>query len=284
MEETVGRHVTKATETDICDSHFHVFGPPEQFPIVATSKYQPPVVSIADYERVFAPLGVRRMVLIQPSCYGTDNRYVLESMASLGDRARAVVAISPDISAAELQAMHEAGARGIRLNAVNGSTVSRERLRDVVRKLKPLGWHLQVHVPAGLLPTLADDLLDTGLTVVIDHFGTLDPRQGLEQPTFRTLTRMLETGHCWVKLSAPFRISKSVWPYADMVPFARALLELRSDRMVWGSDWPYIHFIDKVPPDYNPLQLLQEAIADQDALKAVLSDNSRQLYDFGADA
>jgi 2-pyrone-4,6-dicarboxylate lactonase len=269
---------------DICDCHFHVFGPPDRFPILPTSNYRPPVVSIADHERIFKPLGIRRVVFIQPSCYGTDNSCMLEAMYPMGQRARAVVAISPDISDAELQAMHNAGARGVRLNAVHGSTVSSGHLRDVARKLKPLGWHLQVHVPMGKLPEIAESLLGTDLPVVIDHFGTPDPSQGLEQPTYRTLAQMLKTGRCWVKLSAPFRVSKAAWPYANMIPFAQTLLRLRPDRMVWGSDWPYIHFIDKVPGDYNPLQFLQEVIADRGLLKTVLCDNSRRLYDFGEQA
>lgn len=266
---------------DICDSHFHVFGPTDQYPIVPTSKYVPPVVSIADFERLFGPLGVRRMVLIQPSCYGTDNRCMLEALKPVADRARAVVAVSPDVTDAELETMHSAGARGIRLNAVNGSTVSADRLRDVSLKLKRLGWHLQVHVPAGQLPQLADGLLATGLPVVIDHFGTLDPTKGPEQPTVQTLKTMLETGRCWVKLSAAFRASKAGWPFRDLIPYVQALMEIRPDRMVWASDWPYIHFTDKLPKDYNPLQLVQEAVRDPALLKAVLCDNSRQLYGFG---
>ena len=269
---------------DICDSHFHVFGPPDRFPLVPTSKYVPPVSSVADHARIFKPLGVRRLVFIQPSCYGTDNRCMLEAMRPLGPRARAVVAIAPDIPDAELQVLHDAGARGIRLNAVNGSTVASGQLREVARKLKPLGWHLQVHIPMGQLPELADALLGTELPIVVDHFGTPDPAQGVEQPTYRTLARMLETGRCWVKLSAPFRVSKAAWPYADMIPFAQLLLRLRPDRMVWGSDWPYIHFIDKVPADYDPLQFLQALVTDRALLQAVLCDNARRLYDFGAAA
>src|SRR5262245_31232632 len=228
---------------DICDSHFHVFGPADWYPMVPTRNYDPPVVSIAEFERLFASSGVRRMVLIQPSCYGTDNRCMIEALAPLGERARAVAAISPDITEAELEAMHRAGVRGIRLNAVHGSTVSDTRLKEVAVKLNPLGWHLQVHLPSGQLPKAADSLLATGLPVVLDHFGGLDPSLGLEQPTVRVLREMLLTGRCWVKLSAPFRVSRAGSPFKDVAPYAEALLQIRPDRMVWGSDWPYIHFI-----------------------------------------
>ena len=265
---------------DICDTHFHIFGAAGSYPMVSTRSYDPPAVSVADYESLFGPLGVRRMVLIQPSCYGTDNRCMLEALAPLGARGRAVVAVAPDISDAELQRMHAMGARGIRVNAVAGSTLSIGQLQAIAPRLRELGWHVQTFVPGGRLPALADDLLATGLPLVLDHFGSPDPSLGLEQPTMRVLARMLETGRCWVKFAAMFRVSKAGAPYQDLVPYARALIELRPDRMVWGSDWPYIHFADKVPPDFDPLAFARDALRDPAQLKAVLSDNSRELYDF----
>lgn len=265
---------------DICDSHFHVFGSADRYPMVSTRGYEPPVLSISDYQLLFASLGVRRMVLIQPSCYGSDNRCMLDGLATLGERGRAVVAVAPDIADAELRRMHAMGARGIRVNAVGGSTLSIGQLRDIAPRLGKLGWHVQTFLPSGRLPDLADDLLATGLPIVLDHFGSPDPALGVEQPTMQTLARMLRTGHCWVKLSAVFRVSKAGAPYQDLVPYARALMQLRADRLVWGSDWPYIHFIDKVPLGFNPLAFFVDALQDRAQLKALLSDNSRELYQF----
>lgn len=265
---------------DICDSHFHVFGAPERYPMVATRGYEPPLVSISDYQARFGPLGVRRMVLVQPSCYGSDNRCMLEALATLGERARAVVAVAPDVADAELERMHRLGARGIRINAVGGSTLSLGQLRDIAPRLRRLGWHVQMFLPSARLPELADELLATGLMVVLDHFGSLDPALGIGQPTMQTLARMLATGRCWVKLSAPYRVSKAGAPYQDIVPYARALFALRPDRLVWGSDWPYIHFIDKIPPGFNPLAFFTDALREATQLQALLSDNSRELYQF----
>jgi len=172
---------------DICDSHFHVFGAADRYPMVSTRGYEPPVLSISDYQALFGPLGVRRMVLIQPSCYGSDNRCMLDALATLGERGRAVVAVAPDTSDADLRQMHDRGARGIRVNAVGGSTLSIVQLRDIAPRLRQLGWHVQTFLPKGRLPDLADDLLATGLAVVLDHFGSPDPTLGIEQPTLQTL-------------------------------------------------------------------------------------------------
>ena len=265
---------------DICDSHFHVFGDPEHYPMVATRGYNPPLLSIADHEARFGAYGVGRRVLIQPSCYGADNRCQLDALATLGKNGRAVVAVAPDVSDSELKRMHALGVRGIRVNAVGGSTLSIAQLNTVAPRLASLGWHVQTYVPIGTLPDVADALLATGLPIVLDHFGSPDTRLGLDQPAMQTLAHLLATGRCWVKLSAAFRISRAGAPFTDLQPYARALMQMRSDRLVWGSDWPYIHFIDKLPADFDPLEFFAGTFSDAAEIKALLSDNARVLYQF----
>lgn len=265
---------------DICDSHFHVFGDPEHFPLVATRGYNPPLLSIADHEARFGKRGISRRVLIQPSCYGADNRCQLDALATLGNNGRAVIAVAPDVPDSELARLHALGARGIRVNAVGGSTLSIAQLRGIAPRLAPLGWHVQTYVPIGTLPKVADELLATGLPIVLDHFGSPDTALGADQPTMLTLARMLATGRCWVKLSAAFRISRTGAPFADLAPYARALMAMRPDRLVWGSDWPYIHFIDKLPADFDPLAFIVETFTDAAEVKALLADNARVLYQF----
>lgn len=265
---------------DLCDCHFHVFGPEDRYPLVSPRRYVPPVVSIADHRARFGAAGVERRVLVQPSCYGADNRCMLDALAAEGKRARAVVAVAPDITDGELDRMHRAGARGIRVNAVGGSTLSIGQLREIAPRLRRLGWHVQTFLPIGALPERVDDLLAAGVPLVLDHFGSPDVRLGIGQPAMQALARMLDTGRCWVKLAAAFRLSQFGPPFPDLVPYVRELVRLRPDRLVWGSDWPYIHFIDKLPPDFDPLALLAQAIPDASQWAAVVSRNSRELYAF----
>ncbi len=72
--------------------------------------------------------------------------------------------------------------------------------------------------------------------VVIDHMGRPDPRRGVNAPGFQALTRLLKSGRGWVKLSAPYRTSLLPPPYADLTPFAHALVAAAPGRLVWGSD------------------------------------------------
>ena len=265
---------------NIYDCHFHVFASPEKFSMVQTRGYEPPVLSIKDYRTHSAPLGIKRMVLVQPSCYGSDNRYMLEELAKLGPNGCAVVAVSPNVTSQELAQMRMAGAREIRVNAVGGSTLSLAQLANIAPQLSLNGLHVQTFISIGQLPTVESALLSTGLTIVLDHFGSVDSRLGLDQPTMQSLSRMLKTERVWVKLSAAFRISQSAAPYDDLVPFAQALMNLCPDRLVWGSDWPYVHFIDRLTPDFNPLHFFINAIEDQNQRKLLFSDNSKKLYEF----
>jgi predicted TIM-barrel fold metal-dependent hydrolase len=265
---------------DICDCHFHVFGTTLDYPLTPKAGYTPPVVSLADHEAIFGSKGVTRRVLIQPSCYGTENRCMMEALATLDGRGRAVVAVAPEVTDAELARLDRLGARGIRVNAVGGATLSLAQAQEMAPRLKTLGWHVQTFLPIGRLPEWADALLAMDIPVVLDHFGSPDVALGLEQPTVKSLAKMLATGRCWVKLSAAFRLSKAGPPYNDLVPYAQALMRLRPDRLIWGSDWPYIHFIEKLPPAFDPLELCLTAFPDEAERRALFVENSRVLYGF----
>ena len=85
--------------------------------------------------------------------------------------------------------------------------------------------------------------------VVIDHMGRPDPRKGVNAPGFQALIRLLRSGRGWAKLSAPYRTSLLPPPYADLTPFAHALVAAAPDRLVWGSDWPHVLLETEMPND-----------------------------------
>lgn len=64
-------HFTPPAEA--CDTHFHVFGPPENFPFVSTHEYTPPAAPLEHYKKMAAIIGIERAVVVQPSVHGLDN-------------------------------------------------------------------------------------------------------------------------------------------------------------------------------------------------------------------
>ena len=130
--------------------------------------------------------------------------------------------------------------RGFRVNRTAKTGLAFDVARRLAERVKELGWHVQFLLDVEDHPDL-DTLLGSFATeVVIDHMGRPDPRKGVDAPGFQALIRLLKSGRGWAKMSAPYRTSLLAPPYADITPFAHALVEAAPDRLVWGSDWPHV--------------------------------------------
>src|SRR4030095_12544108 len=99
-----------------CDCHVHIFGDVKRFQFFAGRTYTPPPASISDLRARHQLLHMERVVIIQPSVYGTDNACTLDALQQLGPRARAVAVVDANISDAALDALHRQGGRGLRIN------------------------------------------------------------------------------------------------------------------------------------------------------------------------
>jgi predicted TIM-barrel fold metal-dependent hydrolase len=118
--------------------------------------------------------------------------------------------------------------------------------------------------------------------IVLDHFGSVVAAEGLDQPAFATILKMIDTGRVWVKMSGPMRCSVLDPHYADITPFARALVERAPERLVWGSDWPHPNMNDQVMPnDGDLIDLMLHWVPEETTRNRILADNPRALYDFG---
>lgn len=269
-----------------CDCHAHIMGPAERYPYGTPRSYTPPDALLTEYLGMHAIVGVDRGVLVQPSVYGTDNRNMLNAMAVAGGRLRGVGVIDASIPEAELERMHAAGVRGVRFNLLfKGGPPMMEAAR-VAERIARLGWHLQFLIDVGAHPDLDRRFADFPVPVVIDHMGHMPAGRGTDDPGFRALLRLLDGGRCWVKLSAPYRVSGGGPPYADVVPIARALVERRPDRIVWGTDWPHPAIAGPMPNDGALVDLLADWVPDDTVRRCILVDNPAVLYDFperGAD-
>lgn len=262
-----------------CDCHFHIFGPYDRFPLDAGRHYDPPEALIPAYLRVAKALGIDRMVIVQPSVYGTDNECSLDAAAQFGlDRARVVAVIDDGISDAGLRDLHARGTRGVRFNAVSGNGTPIEQLDTLARRIATLGWHLQVYSTGPLLADLAPILAMLPVPVVIDHIGGVRTADGLNGAGFQALLKLLDTGHAYVKLSG-YRISGGP-PFADVAPFARALLAAAPERCLWGTDWPHPSLETWMPEDGHLFDLLGEWAPDNAARRRVLVENPARLYGF----
>lgn len=280
------------------DCHMHVFGPFDRYPLAAERAYNVPEAPLEAHERMKRKLGLERTVFVQASGHGFDNRAMLAALAGLGTRGRGVAVLDPGSSLEEIQTLHAAGVRGLRLNLVTLSARhSGDRARligDYARLLAPLGWHLQVFADAATLVSIRKPLLGCSVPVVIDHMGLPDAAEAIGQPGFQAVLQLLAAGHVWVKLAGADRITRASGRLRDAIPFMRALAGVAPQRLVWGSDWPHIGFHADRQAEAgtllpfreldagNLLEVLNEAVPDAETRRAILVDNPARLYGFGA--
>jgi predicted TIM-barrel fold metal-dependent hydrolase len=260
-----------------CDTHLHVFAPQSSYPLSPGRNYTPHVCTLAAYRDVMQALGIARAVLVQPSVYGTDNSAMLDALRAGGAAFRGVAVPAPDASDAELLGMHALGVRGIRLNLVNPQVLGVDDALALCRRMARHGWHLQVQLD---LARGGDDALralcaGTDVPVVVDHMGRLAP--GTRQ---HVLLDLLAQGRCWVKLSAPYRVSAEPSPHADVAPLVAALVAANPRQVVWGSDWPHTEQQHTMPEAATLAALLQRWLPDAAALRGVCVRNPARLYDF----
>jgi 2-pyrone-4,6-dicarboxylate lactonase len=266
-----------------CDAHCHVFGPGDKFPYAPERSYTPPDAPREKLKELHDKLGVERVVLVQASCHGVDNSAMLDAIANNRENYRGVCMASDSYSDDEFERLHEGGVRGVRFNFVQhlGGTPDIEQMKKVVDRVKPLGWHLVIHVDAGDLVTFEDLFASIDLPKVIDHMGRVPTSGGIHQEPFQILLRFMEREDFWVKVCGSERISQAGPPFYDAIPYAQALIRIAPDRILWGTDWPHPNIKKHMPNDGDLVDLVPLFAQDEELQKKVLVDNPARLYGFG---
>lgn len=268
-----------------CDCHAHIMGPKARYAYSPARVYTPPDCLLPDYLKMLGTIGVERAVLVQPSVYGTDNTVMLDAMKAAGNRLRGVAVVAEDISDTELKQLDAAGVRGVRVNIVDvkdrkPGTLPMESLKRLAQRVAPLGWHMEFLMHADEFPDLDQAFADFPVAIVLGHLGYLNIGRQADDPGFQALLRLARSGKAWVKLTGPYRITRSPLPYSETAPFAKALLDANPERIIWGTDWPHVMLKGTMPNDGELADLLSEWLPDARTREQVLVRNPAKLYGF----
>jgi len=265
-----------------CDAHCHVFGPAVRFPYAADRAYTPPDAPADRLAALHATLGIERAVIVQASCHGTDNSAMIEAISSSGGRYRGIAIVEQSATDDDLADLDQAGIRGVRFNFVKhlGGMPDMKVFHRVIERIRPLGWHLVVHLDAADIPEVAGILRALPVPFVIDHMGRVKASAGLEQEPFRALLRLARLESCWVKVCGAERVSTEGPPFHDAIPFARAVVEAAPDRVLWGTDWPHPNVRPYMPNDGDLVDLIPLIAPDDTLQQKLLRDNAARLYGF----
>jgi predicted TIM-barrel fold metal-dependent hydrolase len=242
--------------------------------------YDPPLASVEDYRVMAATLGIERMVVVQASVYGTDNRCLLDAIKQLGTAStRGIAVVDQSITRAQLREMDRAGVRGIRFNAITGQTPI-EWLPTLAKLIEPLGWHIQLWITGARLREISSLLDSVPVPIVLDHMGHFPVSEGTDGPDFQNILRLMGTGRYWVKLIG-YRLSQRAPVYNDLDTPIAMFVRTAPERCLWGTDWPHIFLQGRPMPNTTDLlELVRRLLSNADAQR-ILVDNPASLYGWG---
>jgi D-galactarolactone isomerase len=265
-----------------CDCHMHIYD--AKYPADPKATLKPADALVADYRLLQKRIGTSRNVVVTPSTYGTDNRVTLDAIAQIGPTARGVAVVDATVTDAELKRLNGLGIRGIRFNLVQAGATTAEMIEPLSRRVNDLGWHIQIHMKGEQIAGIEDLLLRVPSPIVFDHLGRLAQPNALDNPGFKTISKLIDKGRTWVKLSGAYQDTKVGPPtYSDTVAVARAYIKAAPERMVWASDWPHPTEKDKLD-DAVLFGLLAEWAPDEAMRTRILVQNPATLYGFPASA
>jgi predicted TIM-barrel fold metal-dependent hydrolase len=239
---------------------------------------------VPEYRLLQKRIGTTRVVVVQPRNHATDNQVTLDAVAQLGAGARGIAVLHPTVSDAELKRLDAGGIRGIRFSLGDPATavVTIDMVEPLARRIAPLGWHVQLHLPGDMIAENAELLRRLPIPIVIDHMGRLPPAAGLAHPAYKIILSLIEKGRTWIKLAGAYFNSQIGPPsYADSARIAQAFVRAAPERLVWGSDWPHPSEKEK-PDDARLFDLLAEWAMDEKTRNRILVTNPETLYGFSA--
>lgn len=221
------------------DAHAHVF--------TRAMPFAPDAHSRPDYDySVDAWLaqldqhGIDYGVIAAASLFNDGNAYALAALAAHSRRLRGTVIVAPETDVVSLREMADLGVVGVRLawrRVDELPDLHSDPWRGFLRRIADSGLHVELLSRSVSLPLLLPALGETGVNLVIDHFGVPARDPADRHAGTDALCRAIDTGHVWVKLSAGFRMPFEI--AAEVTD--RLLAHAGPERVLWGSDAPFVN-------------------------------------------
>lgn len=262
------------------DCQLHLFGPVDRYPMDPTSPYTSDPALPETALRLMETLGIWRAIIVSGGGYGYDYRFMADTLERLPERFLGVIFPSLEMPSAEWARLHGLGVRGVRF-------VSDKRAPNLPRldsrlagKAHDMGWPIHFYPHGEDILVYGDQLLALpNEKIVLDHFAAVPAEKGTDQPAFRKVLEMLDTGRVWIKMSGAMHCTKEEFPYRPVTQNARALVKHAPERLVWCSDWPHVNMNNRVMPNDGDLfDLLGEWAPEEADRRMILVDNPRALY------
>lgn len=235
---------------DAWDTHIHVFDP-DNFPYSPKRSYTPKPALITEYP--FSATGCKNIVVVQATVQGHSPNPLLADLGNKSTPAiniRGLCAIDlSETSDVELDTLHAAGVRGIRMSTMtwgHGSQAEAfeiaEKMLAVAERVARLAWVVDVFTDVKTWAAMADLIrreLDMRVKLVADHCGGTYPGEEKTED-FEKFIQLVREGFLFVKLSGFDRLYSGHEGAMDaMEPIVKAIVEANPKRILYGSGMCY---------------------------------------------
>lgn len=283
------------------DSHMHVIGPFDRFPLSPSSKYQPYECPWQEQKEILIDkMGFWGFVVVQATCHGTDNSVVVDALQQLEGRAAGVASVNEDVSTEELRRMHAVGVRGVRfafLPHIASETTPADVIQRIAKRIAEFGWHTDLYFLPETFEIMEPLIRSLPTRVIIDHMGRPDVKIPLAKNDY--FKRLVDLGNSregvfW-KITSPDRYTRSARPedWDIVLPFAHELLKQFPGNVISGTDRPRPNMNTVIltgrgtPPNKMPNDgdianhwIWPSVHKNPEILHRVLVLNPRKLYPF----
>jgi predicted TIM-barrel fold metal-dependent hydrolase len=255
----------------IVDTHVHVWEISEKYPVGPTA---PGWNSLPDEpgtaDELLAEMdveGVDRTVLVQTSWSTWDNGYIADSVARFPERFIGHGLIDPQDPDNAEQVRYWMGERGLAGFRFHPMYYPEEKIL-LIEQNGPM-WEeigsreavIQFHLRAAFADQVADIARRyPHLKLLLDHMGY--PNIEEDPAAFQPIVDLARCDNVFLKLSDVAGRSKLGFPYEDVHPFIRILLNaFGSGRMLWGTGYPGHHRVKHSWPTLaDELRLVREGL------------------------
>lgn len=264
-----------------CDCHHHIYDR-ARFPPATPNGVIIPNARVEEYQMYKRRIGTSRDIIVTPLAYRFDNRVTLDAIKRLGPGALGVAVVNPSITDAELKALNDGGIRGIRFSLSDPklAPTTVEMIEPLSKRINALGWHVQLNMTAEQILAVKDMWDRLPSKMVFDHMAHVRLPQGVKDPVFDLVRRLVDKGRTWVKLSVTYDDTKEAQPsYEGLTKIAQAYVKAAPERMLWGSNWPHPNETKK-PDDAKLFDLMSDWAPNETTRNKVLIHNPAALYGF----
>jgi D-galactarolactone isomerase len=263
------------------DTQMHAYLP--GFPSVEGGPHLPlgDLPTPDQYRQFMDWIGIDRVIVTQGNAHQFDNSNLVACLKAFGDIAHGIASVDARTSAAELDALANAGVVGLRVMDLPGGAAGLDKLQEIDAIAQSRGWMVAVQFDGSYILDHEAKLSKIRSRWVLDHHGKFFCGVTPDSPQVAVAKRLIDGGNCWFKFAGAYESSKTGAPdFADVGEVARSIAMHAPERIVWGSNWP--HNLARTQADYPDDAQLTDTVlgwlADDAARKRALVDNPEELF------